>query len=435
MGNKPIVSFNSFELIQEAFVKNADAFAGRPNTQLKVLRGGIYGIVMTDGELWHTHRKFALHVLKKFGMGKNLMQERVINEVRWMIDEMKEEELKNGENEMSVHKKIDVAVGSIINLLIFGYAFHEQYLEEFFKIKNFMRDFIKVSGNPLFRILSADTSGILQRLPGFKTAYNEGKRLGDELRTFFNYQIQERRQKIDFSQDSEPTDYVEAYLREQQKNEKAGEDLEMFSNEQLFGCVFDMWLAAQETTSNTLSWMVLYMMTNPESQNLLHQELDKIIGSDRIITIEDKMNLPYVNAVVAETQRCCNLMPNNVPHRLITDINFHGYSLKADTIVVPQISSVLYDETIFPEPLKFKPERFIDANGKFISKPELIPFSIGKRACLGEGLARLELYLITANLLNQFELSIIPSKPPNMTPIIGGVKISQPFLTHVKQRF
>uniref|UniRef100_A0AC35F893 Cytochrome P450 n=1 Tax=Panagrolaimus sp. PS1159 TaxID=55785 RepID=A0AC35F893_9BILA len=176
-------------------------------------------------------------------------------------------------------------------------------------------------------------------------------------------------------------------------------------------------------------------MTNPKCQKLVQQELDKSIGSDRAITAEDKMDLPYVNAVVAETQRLCNLMPNNVPHRLIQDIDFHGYSLKADTIVVPQISSVLYDETIFPEPHKFKPERFIDENGKFQLKPELIPFSIGKRICLGEGLARLELYLITANLLNQFELSIIPSKPPNMTPIFGGVKISQPYLTHLKQRF
>uniref|UniRef100_A0A914P5U3 Cytochrome P450 n=1 Tax=Panagrolaimus davidi TaxID=227884 RepID=A0A914P5U3_9BILA len=228
MGNNPVVSFNSFDLIQEAFVKNADAFAGRPNTQLKLLRGGIYGIVMTDGELWKEHRKFALNVLKKFGMGKNLMQERVLNEVNWMIDEMKEH-IKKGEDEISVHHKIDVAVGSIINLLIFGYAFHEKYLEEFFKIKSLMRDFIKVSGNPLFRLVSADTSGIMRRLPGFSTSYNDGKRLGDELRAFFNGQIKERRQKIDFTEDSEPTDYVEAYLRQQQKNEKSGEDGDLFS--------------------------------------------------------------------------------------------------------------------------------------------------------------------------------------------------------------
>ena len=167
-----------------------------------------------------------------------------------------------------------------------------------------------------------------------------------------------------------------------------------------------MWLAGQETTSNTLAWMVIYLMTNPKAQESLQLELTKVVGSDRIVTLDDKMNLPYVNAVVAETQRLCNLLPSNVPHRLTEDVNFHGYSLKADTIVIPQISSVLYDETIFPEPLKFKPERFLDSAGKFQTKPELIPFSVGKRACLGEGLARLELYLFAANLFNQFEVWI-----------------------------
>uniref|UniRef100_A0A914YII3 Cytochrome P450 n=1 Tax=Panagrolaimus superbus TaxID=310955 RepID=A0A914YII3_9BILA len=126
MLDKPVVSFNKFELIQEAFVKNADAFAGRPKTQetSKLLRGGIYGIVLTDGELWREHRRFALHVLRNFGLGKNLMQERVLNEVSWMIEEMKKQ-IKNGQKEISVQNNIDVAVGSIINLLIFGYAFHE----------------------------------------------------------------------------------------------------------------------------------------------------------------------------------------------------------------------------------------------------------------------------------------------------------------------
>jgi cytochrome P450 len=436
VGNKPVVSFNDFNLIQEAFVKNGEAFAGRPKVQetSKLLRGGSYGIVLTDGELWREHRRFALHVLRNFGLGRNLMQERVLNEVIWMIDEMKQQ-LKNGEEEISVQSKIDVAVGSIINSLIFGYAFHEKSLEEFYKIKSFIRDFITISGNPLFRLLSSDTSGILKRLPGIRNCYNEAKRLGNEMRTFFNGQIEERRQKINFDQDSEPTDYVEAYLRQQQKTEKVCNGENLFSNGQLFGCVFDMWLAGQETTSNTLSWMVLYLMTNPKSQKSIHHELDSIIGSDRIITLDDKMDLPYVNAVVAETQRLCNLLPNNVPHRLTEDLNFHGYNLKADTTVVPQISSVLYDETIFEEPLKFKPERFIDSNGKFQTKPELIPFGVGKRACLGESLARLELFLFTANLLNQFEISSIPSKLPNMTPIIGGTKMSQLFLAHLKQRF
>uniref|UniRef100_A0AC34GIX4 Cytochrome P450 n=1 Tax=Panagrolaimus sp. ES5 TaxID=591445 RepID=A0AC34GIX4_9BILA len=129
-----------------------------------------------------------------------------------------------------------------------------------------------------------------------------------------------------------------------------------------------MWLAGQETTSNTLAWMTLYLMTNPKIQSKIHKELDQVIGSDRLITLDDKINLNYLNAVIAETQRYCNLIPNNIPHRLTEDFDFHGYHLKANTMVIPQVGSVLTDEKIFPEATKFKPERFIDENGKFQTK-------------------------------------------------------------------
>uniref|UniRef100_A0AC34FXQ3 Cytochrome P450 n=1 Tax=Panagrolaimus sp. ES5 TaxID=591445 RepID=A0AC34FXQ3_9BILA len=234
--------------------------------------------------------------------------------------------------------------------------------------------------------------------------YNEIKEEMSEIKSFFYKQISEKRAKINFAEDSEATDYVEAYLRQQQKLENSGEKDHLYSDKQLFGSVLDLWLAGQETTSNTLAWLILYLMTNPESQTKLHNELSKVIGSDRIITLDDKNNLQYLNAVIAESQRLCNLLPHNIPHRLLKDVNFHGFTLPVDTIVVPQISQILYDDKIFPEPQKFEPERFLDSEGRFQAKPELIPFGVGKRACLGESLARLELYLFTSNLFNHFEI-------------------------------
>jgi cytochrome P450 len=436
LGDRPVVVFNKFDEIMEAFVKNGDNFSGRPQNEEfgKILRDGNNGIIMTEGPVWREHRRFALHVLRNFGLGKNLMQERVLNEVTWFLEDLKKKQ-KNGEIEISVQNSIDVSVGSIINSLIFGYAFHEKNIEEFYKIKEFIKFFIRLGGDPMFRAISGDRRGILKRLPYFKGVYQNAADLGTNMKSFFYEQIKERKSKIDFSQDSESTDYVEAYLRQQKKLEKAGDKDNMYSDSQLYGCVFDMWLAGQETTSNTLAWMVIYLMTYPEAQKRLHSELNKVIGSDRVITLNDKMSLPYVNAVVAETQRLCNLVPNNVPHRLTQDTNFHGFTIKEDTIVIPQVSSVLYDETFFPEPHKFKPERFIDSNGKFQTKPELIPFSIGKRACLGEGLARLELYLFAANLFNHFEITSIPSNPPNLERILGGTVSPEPFLAHLKQRY
>ena len=167
-----------------------------------------------------------------------------------------------------------------------------------------------------------------------------------------------------------------------------------------------MWLAGQETTSNTLAWLSIYVIQNPKIQQKLHKELDEMVGSDRIITLEDKINLNYVNAVIAETQRFFNLLPINALHRVTKYTKIHGYHIPANTSIIPQISTIFMDERYFPEPEKFKPERFLDLNGKFFQPQEFIPFGIGKRACLGEGLARLELYLFAANLFNHFEVCL-----------------------------
>ena len=66
---------------------------------------------------------------------------------------------------------------------------------------------------------------------------------------------------------------------------------------------------------------------------------------------------------------------------------------------------------MFPEPEKFNPDRFIDKDGKLKKVDELVPFSIGKRQCLGEGLARMELFLFTANIFNRYRVSVCGDKP------------------------
>uniref|UniRef100_A0A914Y2B0 Cytochrome P450 n=1 Tax=Panagrolaimus superbus TaxID=310955 RepID=A0A914Y2B0_9BILA len=181
--------------------------------------------------------------------------------------------------------------------------------------------------------------------------------------------------------------------------------------------------------------MCIYLIQFPEVQEKIHKEFDEVIGSDRMITLDDKNNLHYLNAVVAETQRYCNLVPVNVFHRVTKDTEIHGFQIPTDTIITHQVSSVLMDERYFPEPQKFKPERFLDKNGKFFQPSELMPFGIGKRACLGEGLARLELYLFAANMTNHFKLNYPSDIRDFGKRVIGGTVVPAPFLCKIENRF
>ncbi|KAJ1351434.1 hypothetical protein KIN20_007434, partial [Parelaphostrongylus tenuis] len=160
--------------------------------------------------------------------------------------------------------------------------------------------------------------------------------------SFFDRQIEAHQKEIDHDAD-DSKDYVEAFLKEKRRREANG-DMESFSHIQLQNMCLDLWFAGMETTSNTLSWGVVYLLNNLHVQDKLHAELDHEIGSGRPITMSDRNNLPYTNAVINEIQRMANLLPMNLPHETTCPVQVGKWSLPAHTGVIAQISNVLYDD-------------------------------------------------------------------------------------------
>ncbi|CAL2043256.1 unnamed protein product [Caenorhabditis brenneri] len=155
-------------------------------------------------------------------------------------------------------------------------------------------------------------------------------------------------------------------------------------------------------------------MNTPGVQEKIQEEMDRVIGSNRLISTGDKNELPYMNAVINECQRCANIVPLNLFHETTKDTVIAGYPIKKGTGVIAQISTVMLDEKVFPDPYTFNPDRFIDENGKLKKIDELVPFSVGKRQCLGEGLARMELFLFIANFFNRYHISPSAAGPPSI---------------------
>jgi cytochrome P450 len=394
------------------------------------LKGGPGGVVTVDGEIWRDQRRFAIHLLRDLGLGKNLMQERVLDEVAGMIDRANKAIAKD-EKDVDLPAIIDIAVGSVINAILFGYRWDESRQEEFYELKRLISQFIREVGTPAVR-MALFRPYLFSRLPYFKPLMERVRHSSTELSKFYQRQIEEHLAQIDVNSDALPADYAEAFLREKAKLDKNG-DGHFYSFHQLRTMCSDLFLAGQETTSTTLAWGVAYLIHSPADQQKLHVELDKVIGSDRLVTIADRANLPFTNAVICEMQRMCNLLPQNVPHRATKDTTIDGYFIPKDTLVIPQISVVLYDEKLFPEPRKFNPMRFIDESGRLKRTDEMVAFSLGKRQCLGEGLARMELFLFLANLFNQYK--VLPgSEPPSLERKLGATVQCPPFRCHLQKR-
>ncbi|KHJ89648.1 unspecific monooxygenase [Oesophagostomum dentatum] len=366
IGPYPFVMISDLPTLKDTFVKDDDAYAGKFHMEeiSKICRGGNYGIVDTVGDMWREQRRFVLHALKDFGLGKDAMEQRVGNQfhpsslrknlvafhVLIEMEAMTETLQMQQGTEVNLQDVFDVAVGSVVNQLLFGYRFDEEHVGEFRELKSLissqMRDFAHPSATLVF------IYPWMRHLPYFSRMYNVVISYRNAFYSFFDKQIEAHAKQANYKTD-EYSDYVEAYLKEQRRRE-AEENEGYFSRLQLQNVCLDLWFAGMETTSNTLSWCAVYLLNNSDVQ-------------------------------------------------------------------------------IFPDPLIFNPSRFLDDDGKlkvvdlymyvgefYVKVDELISFSIGKRQCLGEGLANVELFLFIGNLFNRFEISSVDSaNPPDMKKTFG----------------
>ncbi|CAI2354965.1 unnamed protein product [Caenorhabditis sp. 36 PRJEB53466] len=413
MAKLPVVHVSDWNLIKQHFIKDGASYTGRPVFPLSVeIRKGSYGVIESFGPRWQQQRRFALHVLRDFGLGKNLMEEKILGEVSTMF-----ERIESHPDQVDMQNIFDACVGSIINTFLFGYRYDESNMNEFLELKERLSKHFKLGAEPVGFLL-----GIYPWIGNFPV-FSKFKHIvidnWQSLMSMFARQVKQKLATIDYDSD-EYSDYVEAFLKERKKHENEP-NYGGYEMEQLDSACFDMWVAGMETTSNTLYWSLLYVLLNPEVRGRVYEELDRVIGSHRIITTSDRNQLNYINATINETQRLANLLPLNVMRATSADVEIAGHRILRNTIIVPQISTVMYDPEIFPDPHTFKPERFLEKNGSLKKVEEFVPFSIGKRQCLGEGLARMELFLFFANLFNKFDISLHPSNPSPSTEKDYGV--------------
>lgn len=250
--------------------------------------------------------------------------------------------------------------------------------------------------------------------------------------------------------------------------------LRIFPEEQLVCTLRDFFLAGSETTTTTLKWSLAFLVNHQEIQAKMRAEIDDVIGS-RPVSLADRDKMPISDAVLTETLRAGNIAPFALPHTASYDVTFNGYLIPKGATIWPCLDSVMNDDDMFTDPEHFKPERFLDSEGKRLgNEKSVISFSLGKlphsaskslaqkyifcifqefleeektiltyprvfenviitflllwffsvstfsgrRVCLGESLARMEMFLFLVTIIQRFELK---SSPTHRTPSLHGV--------------
>ncbi|CAL4063130.1 unnamed protein product [Meganyctiphanes norvegica] len=398
LGSRLFIVISDFHIIKAAF-GNPD-IQGRPNFySFKLFKNfKNLGIAVSEGKVWQNGRRFAMRHLKEFGMGKSSLEETIQHEAKELIQDLA---LSTGiPKELSWN--INVAVLNVLWKLVADrrYDVKDTEIQHFVKLTS--GDFDDIQGPIALLDIFPFLIFLLPKILKDKWMnVHKMENSRDQVKEFIMSVIREHQVSLD---PSNPRDYIDMYLLEINKHNGGLEST--FTLEDLLESLKDLFNAGSETTSSTLRWFILYMAIHPDIQTKIHAELDHAVPKDKFPTLQDRNKLHYLEAVIHEVHRKASLAKFGLAHTATKDTRVHGYTIPKGAIVLANIEHCHNNHDYWEKPQEFYPEHFLDQQGRVVLKRDgFLPFSLGRRQCLGESLARTTLLIFTAAILHQFVIT------------------------------
>ncbi|XP_040848358.1 cytochrome P450 2C15-like isoform X1 [Ochotona curzoniae] len=407
LGLKPTVVLHGYEAVKEALIDLGEEFSGRGPFPLgeKINKG--LGLILSNGNRWKEIRRFSITTLRNFGVGKRSIENRIQEEACYLVEELR----KTNASPCDPTSILGCAPCNVICSIIFQDRF--EYTDKFFlKFLKLLNEGLSILSSPWIQICN-NFPVLIDYLPGSHNKFIEDMHF---IINFILEKVKEHQQSLDVNN---PRDFIDCFLikMEQEKHNQQSE----YTLEILTFTAADLFSAGTETTSTTLRYGLLLLLKHPEVTAKIREEIERVIGRDRSPCMQDRSRMPYTDAVIHEIQRYIDLIPISMPHAVTCDVKFRNYFIPKGTNILISLTSVLHDEKEFPNPKIFDPGHFLDKNGNFKKSDYFMPFSTGKRLCVGESLARMELFLFFTTILQNFKLKpLVDPKDINITPVVNG---------------
>ncbi|KAB5539711.1 hypothetical protein PHYPO_G00092210 [Pangasianodon hypophthalmus] len=371
-GSEKTVFISGHKMVKEALVTQLDSFADRPVVPLfhKIFKG--LGVALSNGYLWKNQRKFIVTHLRHFGEGRKALELSIQQESIFLCEAFKAEK-----GPFDPQFFLNNAVSNIISALVFGHRF-EYHDENFLNILRLDAEAVFLAGSTQAQLYNAFPR-LFDYLPG------------PHRKIFANY-----------------AKNISVLRR---RNKKTQGEL---------GSLKSSGLHRQFPSRN--------------GEEKVQAEIDKVIGQSRQASMADKPNMPYTEAVIHEIQRVGNIVPLGFPKMACKDTVLGGFFIPKGTAVTTNLSSVLNDKNEWETPDTFNPGHFLDDQGQFLKKDAFLPFSAGRRVCLGEQLARMELFLFFTSLFQCFTFSPCPGEELSLEGQMGFTYSPRPYRMCVTPR-
>ncbi|XP_013421525.1 steroid 17-alpha-hydroxylase/17,20 lyase-like [Lingula anatina] len=402
-----VVVLNSAEMVHEAFVEKKEIFAGRDEISWKfeLFSGGFRDIAFANyGPVWKLQRQMTLKAFRTYLAGDKLetLTRSAFDEVASLIEKETEP------FDIDVH--IRLLVFNIVCRMAFGKSYkidEPEFVWLKTNLENTMQTFFG-------GVVPTDVIPVLKYFPIPSSL--KIKRLTNDVIGFQKAKLEDHKINL---KTGEARDIMEQMLllREELTDESDDNIKESLTDTCILHTLLDIFVAGTNTTSDTLKWMIMYVADNPKIQAKIHKELDGL-GKDFDNLRHCKSKLTYFEAVQREVMRVRPAAPAGLRHQTLCDTKLGGYDIPKGTLVYANFWTIHNDPNIWESPEVFKPERFLNKDGslKELDNKVWVPFSSGKRKCVGEALARANIMMISALFFRRFKVSFPSGQKPDFEP-------------------
>ncbi|XP_034377265.1 steroid 17-alpha-hydroxylase/17,20 lyase [Arvicanthis niloticus] len=414
LGTRTSVIIGHYQLAREMLIKKGKEFSGRPQmVTLGLLSNQGKGVAFSDaGSSWQLHRKLVFSTFSLFRDDQKL--EKIICQgANSLCDLM----LTHNEESIDPTMPIYLSVINIICIICFNISY-EKKDPKLVSIYNFTEGIMNALGDSslvdTFPWLTIFPNKALEKLKGHIKSRDE------TLAEIFK----SCKEKFNSESISSLTDLlIQAKMNADNNNTGEGQDPDVLSDEHILSTVGDIFGAGIETSISTMKWILAFLVHNPEVKKKIQKEIDQYIGFIRTPTLSDRTHLLMLEATIREVLRIRPVAPMLIPHKANVDSSIGEFTVPKDMHVIINLWALHHDENEWDQPERFMPERFLDPTGShlIIPTPSYLPFGAGPRSCIGEVLARQELFLFMAMLLQRFDIDVSDDK--QLPCLVGDPKV------------
>ncbi|NER27801.1 MAG: cytochrome P450 [Symploca sp. SIO1C4] len=434
VGKRRLVVLHGLETIKQALVKQEDSFNARADFKIFEKPPQCFFMEMKNGKLWKKHRTIVSHVMRTFWVDKSDVLENCAQEE---VEDLANVFLKFDGKPFAPDSYLPLATLNFMQRLMFGKKDSIDNPED--------ADTVAAAHSMIHINQGTQHITYLELIPAiwrpFFILYRQ-----KELRNFIKavgalerYLSKNLKQHQESFNPENIQYFADALL--QANNEQAESDQKntgLSVDDIVLGTLAQFTGAGIEFPKMILHWALLYMITYPDVQAKIQQELDEVVGRGQKISYKHRVELPFTEACINEIFRhssSTTLPP--VPYTTIRDTNLEGYFIPKNTPIIVSYYSLTRDQRYWEEPEQFNPYRFLDKNGKLRKKllDKFYPFGMGARRCIGESLGRFQIFLFFTNLMHQCKFERVPGERLSLQSQTGVFMNPKKYRVVVKPRF